>query len=105
MRPDTAVSAVFRKKIAAALLKHLIPRFFALWNAGIQQRVGFFTASTAPDAKNPDVEMTPKPKTGLEPLEEEIRVLAERLAKLAVLHLRVFFPIYDQSGVSPASVS
>ena len=37
-------------------------------------------------------------KTGLEPLAEEIRVLNERLARLAVLHLRVFLPQYVQGG-------
>lgn len=109
MRPDTAVSTVFRKKIAAALLKQLIPRFFALWNAGVQQRVGstnFFSTTTLPSESSSGVySETPKPKTGLESLEEEIRLLADRLAKLAVLHLHVFYSIYDQSGIFAASLN
>jgi hypothetical protein len=104
MRPDSSVSTVFRKKVAMAILKQLVPRFFALWNAGSQQRPGmshsqsFFSMEGLPEF---DVKVDadlPKPKTGLEPLGDEIKVLAERLAKLAVLHLRVFLPFYDQSG-------
>lgn len=34
--------------------------------------------------------------TGLEPLASEIRQLAERLAKLAVLHLNVYQTVYEQ---------
>ena len=107
MRPETAVSSVFRKKIATALLKQLIPRFFALWGSGFHQRgsnAAFFTEESAEAEVEASQQETPKTKTGLEPLDEEIKVLAERLAKLAVLHLRVFYPIYEQDGVlSPSA--
>ncbi|KAH8114533.1 T-complex protein 11-domain-containing protein [Phellopilus nigrolimitatus] len=107
MHADSAVSLVFRKKLAVALLKALIPRFFAFWNAGVQQRLGQnqspFAVEDAPREPGAEDDLDGlKTKTGLEPLSEEIRVLAERLAKLAVLHLRVYFPFYDQGGFLPA---
>ncbi|KAI5122802.1 hypothetical protein M0805_000145 [Coniferiporia weirii] len=101
MHAGSVVSLVFRKKVAAAVLKALIPRFSAVWNAVVRQRLGkgqsiFATekSETAGERKDDAA----KVKTGLEPLSEEIDILTERLAKLAVLHLRVYFPFYDQSG-------
>lgn len=101
MRPETAVSSVFRKKIATALLKQLIPRFFALWGSGSQQRgsnASLFTSESLESEVEASGQETPKTKSGLEPLDEEIKLLAERLAKLAVLHLRVFLPFYEMNS-------
>ncbi|KAH7921318.1 Tcp11-domain-containing protein [Leucogyrophana mollusca] len=36
--------------------------------------------------------------TGMEPLKEEIRSLAERLSRLAQIHLGVYLPLYEQEG-------
>lgn len=100
MCSGSPVSAVFRKKLANAVLKVVIPHFFSLWNAGVQHRLGLqqnpFSAATTPDSTSGD-DVTSKVKTGLEPLSAEVRLLAERLAKLAVLHLRVYIPFYEQN--------
>lgn len=111
MNANSEVAKVFRKKVAAEMLKGLIPQFFTLWNAGIQRRSGDSNVGVA-EASSTDCEMADleesasayeaknngNVKTGLEPLAEEIRVLNERLARLAVLHLRVFLPQYVQGG-------
>lgn len=100
MRSGSPVSGVFRKKLSIAVLKVMIPHFFSLWNAGVQQRLGLqqnpFSVTTAERGEESDTTSTMK--TGLEPLSADVRVLAERLAKLAVLHLRVYFPFYEQNA-------
>ncbi|KAI0061713.1 Tcp11-domain-containing protein [Artomyces pyxidatus] len=48
----------------------------------------------------PQREARPRAAAGLEPLADEIRQLAERLAKLAVLHLNVFQTVYEQDEFS-----
>lgn len=126
MNATSDVAKVFRKKVAAEMLRALIPRFFAQYYVmGAQRRPSNNNTSqaatmpfaTAPDnvmSTTTDCEMAdamgmdanataaaaaaPKPKTGLEPLSEEIRLLVERLAKLAALHLRVYMPLYDLGG-------
>lgn len=100
MRSASPVSGVFRKKLSIAVLKAMIPHFFSLWNAGVQHRLGMqqnpFSVTNADRGAESD--NTSTMKTGLEPLSTDVRVLAERLAKLAVLHLRVYFPFYEQNA-------
>lgn len=117
MNATSDVAKVFRKKVAVEVLKSLIPRF-AHWDVGIQRRsrnspVTLATV-TAVSELSTDCDMAeldtttnaaPKLKTGLEPLSEEIRVLVERLAKLADLHLRVYFPLYDRGGFFETAAS
>ena len=112
------VCAVFRRKLANAILKALIHRFFHIWTSGIQKSRNdnhdFFSGvnnygkstssspcvsgSTSPSSpNNSPTSKKPVPKTGLEPLSSEIRVLSEKLAKLAVLHLRVYMPLYENN--------
>ena len=98
LHSESTVTAVFRKKLRAAVLKMVITRFFSLWNAGVQHRLGKSQNPFAQtDVKIEPSDEAPKIKTGLEPLSNEIRLLTERLSKLAVLHLRVYFPFYEQN--------
>ncbi|KAG6841981.1 hypothetical protein C0991_004472 [Blastosporella zonata] len=36
--------------------------------------------------------------TGMEPLAEEIRTLAEKISRLALIHLNAYLPLYEQDG-------
>ncbi|KAG6896919.1 hypothetical protein C0992_005255 [Termitomyces sp. T32_za158] len=36
--------------------------------------------------------------TGMEPLAEEIRALAEKISRLALIHLNAYLPLYEQEG-------
>ena len=41
----------------------------------------------------------PTVASGMEPLADEIRTLAERLARLAHIHLGVYLPLYEQEDI------
>jgi hypothetical protein len=36
--------------------------------------------------------------TGMEPLTDDIRSLADKLSKLSLIHLGVYLPLYEQDG-------
>jgi hypothetical protein len=42
--------------------------------------------------------MEPGTATGMEPLADEIRTLAEKLSRLALIHLNAYLPLYEQHG-------
>jgi hypothetical protein len=37
-------------------------------------------------------------QTGMEPLADEIRSLAERIARLACIHVRTYLPLYEEDS-------
>lgn len=44
------------------------------------------------------VEIPPGTSTGMEPLTDEIRALSEKIARVALIHLNAFLPLYEQEG-------
>jgi hypothetical protein len=49
-------------------------------------------------SSNSDVLPSLGTSNGMEPLTDEIRSLAERLSRLALIHLNAFLPLYEQDG-------
>ena len=123
LKRDSPLCTLFRKKLRDQLMRDVVPLFYTLWysgqvyafDAGKQrnesglslgesgvvglnstQKETFAAAGTGSGMTGAGAGSGTGFKTGLEPLSGEVRVLAERLAKLAVLHLRVFWSHYEQ---------
>jgi len=93
VRPDSALSTLFKNRIRDAVFNQVLAVAYPPRDA---LPSNMKTASAPPTVAS-----------GMEPLADEIRTLAERLGRLAHIHLGVYLPLYEQedilSGITIAS--
>ncbi|KZT19457.1 Tcp11-domain-containing protein [Neolentinus lepideus HHB14362 ss-1] len=89
MKPGSPLSALLRDRVRNAVMDVVISQ------AHLPSQRSTTTRPSNPSEGVPDSVLS---GTGLEPLAAEIQHLGERLAKLAVIHLNTYLPLYEQEG-------
>ncbi|KAI0044401.1 Tcp11-domain-containing protein [Auriscalpium vulgare] len=90
LRMDSPLGSLMRDRVRNAVFKTLVETVLIRGN--------IVPLPPSPGTSTPETKTGTA--TGLEPLSEEIRLLSERLAKLAVLHLNVYQTVYEQDEFS-----
>jgi len=97
LRPGSALSIVLRNRLRDAVFHRLVATTFPTRDAATGKLKASLhaniniTASTSPPSPVGTV-------TGMESLTDEIRILAEKLSRLSLIHLGVYLPLYEQDG-------
>jgi len=97
LRSGSTLSTVLRNRLRDAVFHRLVATTFPARDAA----TGKLKTNL-----NPTVSLntpTPPPSssgtvTGMESLADEIRILAEKLSRLSLIHLGVYLPLYEQDG-------
>ena len=89
VRPDSALCMMFKNRIRDAVFNQVLAVAYPPRDA-LPSYIK--TAENGPCAP-------PTVASGMEPLADEIRTLAERLARLAHIHLGVYLPLYEQEDI------
>lgn len=92
VRPNSALSMMFKNRIRDAVFSQVLAVVYPPRD------------SLPPHVKTAE-NGAPAPSSlasGLEPLADEIRSLAERLSRLAHIHLGVYLPLYEQEDILSA---
>jgi hypothetical protein len=93
MRPDSPFSKLLRNRIRDAVFNQVVALTFPSSRdsaLGLGKPLDYSTpASTTPPTAL---------ASGMEPLADEIRLLSERLSRLAYIHLGVYLPLYEEEG-------
>ncbi|KAG6334260.1 hypothetical protein ID866_4835 [Astraeus odoratus] len=93
IRPNSRLSTMLKNKVRDAVFHHVVALSFPSNDASLgtirplESLLGASSNSTAGLA------------SGMEPLADELRSLAERLARLAQIHLGVYLPLYEQEDI------
>lgn len=92
VRPNSALGTMLKNRIRDAVFHQVLAIAYPPRD------------SLPPLAKTPEsgVPAPPNVASGMEPLAEEIRSLAERLSRLAQIHLGVYMPLYEQEDILSA---
>ncbi|KAF9221625.1 Tcp11-domain-containing protein [Gyrodon lividus] len=93
VRPNSVLSTMLKNRVRDEVFNQVI----ALTYPPRDLLPGHIKAAEAAAAFVP-LSSTPM-ASGLEPLTDEIRSLAERLSRLAHIHLGVYLPLYEQEGI------
>jgi hypothetical protein len=88
VRPNSALSTMLKNRIRDAVFGQVVALNYPPRDSG-------HIKTTEADAAFPPSSPAPL-ASGLEPLADEIRSLAERLSRLAHIHLGVYLPLYEQ---------
>ncbi|KIJ17789.1 hypothetical protein PAXINDRAFT_167767 [Paxillus involutus ATCC 200175] len=88
VRPNSALSTMLKNRIRDAVFGQVVALNYPPRDSG-------HIKTTETDAAFPPSSPAPL-ASGLEPLADEIRSLAERLSRLAHIHLGVYLPLYEQ---------
>ncbi|KAG1747953.1 uncharacterized protein EDB91DRAFT_51691 [Suillus paluster] len=95
MRPNSPLSKMLHNRIRDVVLNQVVALTFPSRDSVMSLGKSFDT-------------LTPPPSTlasGMEPLTDEIRLLSERLSRLAHVHLGVYLPLYEQEDFSSSIFS
>ncbi|TFK52540.1 Tcp11-domain-containing protein [Heliocybe sulcata] len=95
MKPGSPLSVLLRDRVRNAVMDVVITQ------ARLPSQRSTTTLPQKPSEGLPDSVFA---GAGLEPLATEIRHLGERLAKLAVIHLNTYLPLYEQEGFLDSSL-
>lgn len=94
MRPTSPLSKMLRDKIRDTVFNQVVALTFPSRDSatclGKPLDRSALASTTAPPAL----------ASGMEPLADEIRLLSERLSRLAYIHLGVYLPLYEEEGFS-----
>ena len=92
MRPDSPLSKMLRNRIRDVVFNQVVALTFPSRDSamclGKPLDCSTFASTTPPSAL----------ASGMEPLADEIRLLSERLSRLAYIHLGVYLPLYEEEG-------
>ncbi|KAL4069876.1 T-complex protein 11-domain-containing protein [Scleroderma yunnanense] len=100
IRPNSPLSTMLKNRVRDAVFSQVLAFTFPPSDAslGSIRTLGSLSTSSPPCPAGL--------ASGMEPLADEVRSLAERLARLAHIHLGVYLPLYEQEDVlSDASSS
>jgi len=92
IRPNSALSTMLKNRVRDAVFSQVLALTFPSTDASLGS-VRALEAMSAPSISAAGL------ASGMEPLADEIRSLAERLARLAHIHLGVYLPLYEQEDI------
>jgi len=92
VRPNSALSMMFKNRIRDAVFSQVLAVAYPPRDSLPPHVKTAETGAPAPSSLT----------SGLEPLADEIRSLAERLSRLAHIHLGVYLPLYEQEDILSA---
>ncbi|KAH7885269.1 T-complex protein 11-domain-containing protein [Phlebopus sp. FC_14] len=93
MRPNSSLSTMLKKRVRDAVFSQVVALTFPPRDPFLGQvKVG----EAGPPSTSPS---TTTLASGMEPLADELRALAERLSRLAHVHLGVYLPLYEQEDI------
>jgi len=97
LRQGSTLSVVLRDRLRDAVFHRLVATTFPARDismgrpkATLDGGAGLATSTTCPPSLGT--------VTGMESLTDEIRILADKLSKLSLIHLGVYLPLYEQDG-------
>ncbi|KAL0961045.1 hypothetical protein HGRIS_006034 [Hohenbuehelia grisea] len=93
MRAGSPLSVMLRNRLRDVVFNSLLTLVYPGSDGDSKLSVIEFTAFTSSE---PAVDIPVGKFTGMEPLFEEIRFITQRLARLAVIHLNAYLPVYEQ---------
>ncbi|KAI6039325.1 T-complex protein 11-domain-containing protein [Pisolithus marmoratus] len=94
IRPNSLLSTMLRNKVRDAVFSQVLAFAFP---PGEAATLGSSIHGTVPFSSSPS--SSTGLASGMEPLADEIHLLAERLARLAQIHLGVYLRLYEQEGI------
>lgn len=103
MRPNSPLSTLLRKRIRDVVFNQVVALTFpatSLRDSGTNTSTNLGKSLSLPSLVPPSAL-----SSGMEPLAEEIRLLSERLSRLAHIHLGVYLPLYEQEEFSTSVFS
>ncbi|KAG2361703.1 T-complex 11 [Suillus spraguei] len=103
MRPNSPLSTLLRKRIRDVVFNQVV----ALTFPSASSRDSGMGANTSLGKSLNLKSLAPSSalSSGMEPLADEIRLLSERLSRLAHIHLGVYLPLYEQEEFSTSVFS
>ncbi|KAG0704217.1 hypothetical protein DFH29DRAFT_384703 [Suillus ampliporus] len=96
MRPNSPLSIMLRNRIRDVVFNQVVALTFPSRDSVMSLGKPLDSASAAPPSAL---------ASGMEPLADEIRLLSERLSRLAHIHLGVYLPLYEQEDFSSSIFS
>jgi hypothetical protein len=96
MHPNSALAVILRRRLHDVVFNTVVKLAYPGPDSSTVKlgAVDFFASVRADSA----VEIPPGTATGMEPLTDEIRALSEKIARVALIHLNAFLPLYEQDG-------
>ncbi|RDB18020.1 Protein SOK1 [Hypsizygus marmoreus] len=99
IQPDSPLCTMLRRRLRDAVFNAVVVLTYPGRDSttGALSTVDFLSfvhASVDPLA----IPLSTATATGMEPLVDEIRSLAEKISRLALIHLNAFLPLYEQDG-------
>lgn len=96
IQPNSALSAMLRRRLRDVVFNAVV----TLAYPGRDSTTGKLTTIDfhSPTQADSAFEIPLGAATGMEPLADEIRSLAEKISRLALIHLNAFLPLYEQEG-------
>jgi hypothetical protein len=106
MRPNSPLSTLLRKRIHDVVFNQVVALTFPSTSlrdsgtgTGTNKNMNLGKSLNLPSLAPPAL------SSGMEPLADEIRLLSERLSRLAHIHLGVYLPLYEQEEFSTSVFS
>ncbi|KAF9468539.1 T-complex protein 11-domain-containing protein [Collybia nuda] len=96
MQPNSPLSTMLRRRLRDVVFNAVVTLAYPGRDSttGKLTNIDFHSPTQADSA----LEIPLGAATGMEPLTDEIRTLAERISRLALIHLNAFLPLYEQEG-------
>jgi hypothetical protein len=96
IQPNSALSTMLRRRLRDVVFNAVVTLSYPGRDSttGKLTTIDFHSSAQADSA----VEIPLGAATGMEPLADEIRSLAEKISRLALIHLNAFLPLYEQEG-------
>lgn len=96
MQPGSPLSVMLRDRLRDAVFKGVVAIAYPARDmmTGRLSAIDLGSSGLSGSAFEPALGTA----TGMEPLVQEIRSLAERLSRLALIHLNAYLPLYEQEG-------
>lgn len=95
LRLGSPLSIVLRNRLRDALFHRLVATTYPTRDSATGQLKAIINTAVAVTEPASSAMGT---VTGMESLSDEIRILAEKLSKLSLIHLGVYLPLYEQNG-------
>lgn len=96
MHADSTLAVMMRRRLQEVVFNTVVKLTYPTPDSSTTKLgVADFLASARAYS---EVELPFGAATGMEPLADEIRALAEKISRLALIHLNAFLPLYEQEG-------